>query len=98
MAMVYISNEHKELAERLARNPTGVAKKPVFSTDRRVLMRFGRIVSRRAGVLSKAMLKVGFRLFSSGFWISLATLMASKLFCRECLRSRVSELKNQRPR
>ena len=32
MAMVYISNEHKELAERLARNPTGVAKKPVFST------------------------------------------------------------------
>ncbi len=32
MALVYISNEHKELAERLARNPTSLAKKSIFPT------------------------------------------------------------------
>ena len=32
MATIYISNAHKEVAERLARNPTAIAEKPIFST------------------------------------------------------------------
>lgn len=32
MATIYISNAHKSLAERLARNPTGVAEKAIFPT------------------------------------------------------------------
>ena len=32
MATIYISNAHKDVAERLARNPTAIAGKPIFST------------------------------------------------------------------
>ena len=32
MAIIYISNAHRDVAERLARNPTAIAEKPIFST------------------------------------------------------------------
>lgn len=32
MATIYVSNAHKDLAERLARNATKLAKRPIFST------------------------------------------------------------------
>lgn len=32
MAIIYISNAHRDVAERLARNPTAIAGKPIFST------------------------------------------------------------------
>ena len=32
MPTIYISNAHKDVAERLARNPTSIAGKPIFPT------------------------------------------------------------------